>query len=56
MTLTVYGDRISGNCLKVKWVADRLALAYRWVDIDFYELTCSPLDEAKVNSRSSQLV
>jgi len=34
MTLTVYGDRISGNCLKVKWVADRLALAYRWVDID----------------------
>lgn len=34
MTLTIYGDRISGNCLKVKWVADRLGLPYRWVDID----------------------
>jgi glutathione S-transferase len=30
----VYGDRISGNCLKVKWVADRLGLAYDWVDVD----------------------
>ncbi len=34
MTLTIYGDRISGNCLKVRWVADRLGLAYRWVDVD----------------------
>ena len=34
MTLTLYGDRVSGNCLKVKWVADRLALPYRWVDVD----------------------
>ncbi|MEI6418676.1 MAG: glutathione S-transferase family protein [Sphingomonadales bacterium] len=32
--LTIYGDRISGNCLKVKWVADHLGLAYRWVDVD----------------------
>jgi glutathione S-transferase len=32
--LTIYGDRISGNCLKVKWVADRLGLEYDWVDID----------------------
>ncbi|OSZ70485.1 glutathione S-transferase [Sphingomonas sp. IBVSS1] len=31
---TLYGDRISGNCLKVKFVADYLGLAYRWVDID----------------------
>jgi glutathione S-transferase len=34
MILTLYGDRISGNCLKVKWIADRLGLAYDWVDID----------------------
>jgi glutathione S-transferase len=32
--LTIHGDRISGNCLKVKWVADVLGLAYRWVDVD----------------------
>ena len=34
MTLTIYGDRISGNCLKVKWVADRLGLPYLWIDVD----------------------
>lgn len=32
--MTIYGDRRSGNCLKVKWTADRLGLDYRWVDID----------------------
>ncbi|WP_156254427.1 glutathione S-transferase family protein [Sandarakinorhabdus oryzae] len=31
---TLYGDKVSGNCLKVKWVADHLGLPYRWVDID----------------------
>ena len=30
--LTIYGDSISGNCLKVKFVCDRLGLAYRWVE------------------------
>jgi len=30
--LTVYGDSISGNCLKVKFVADRLGLPYDWVE------------------------
>ena len=30
--LTVYGDSISGNCLKVKFVADRLGVAYRWIE------------------------
>jgi glutathione S-transferase len=30
--LTIYGDSISGNCLKVKFVCDRLAIAYRWVE------------------------
>lgn len=34
MRLTIYGDRISGNCLKVKWTAERLGLSYDWVDID----------------------
>lgn len=34
MMLTIYGDRISGNCLKVKWVADYLGIPYRWVDVD----------------------
>lgn len=32
--LTIYGDSISGNCLKVKFVCDRLGIAYRWVETD----------------------
>ena len=32
--LTVYGDNRSGNCLKVKWTADRLGLAYEWIETD----------------------
>lgn len=32
--LTIYGDRISGNCLKVKWTADYLKLPYKWVHVD----------------------
>lgn len=32
--MKIYGDRISGNCLKVKWVCDLLSLSYDWIDID----------------------
>ncbi|MGE0666303.1 MAG: glutathione S-transferase family protein [Sphingomonadales bacterium] len=32
--ITLYGDSISGNCLKVKFVADRLGIPYRWIEID----------------------
>jgi glutathione S-transferase len=32
--MVVYGDLRSGNCLKVKWTADRLGLPYRWVEVD----------------------
>jgi glutathione S-transferase len=30
--MTVYGDSISGNCLKVKFVADYLGLPYNWIE------------------------
>ena len=30
--LTVYGDSISGNCLKVKWTAERVGRPFRWVE------------------------
>lgn len=32
--LRVYGDRRSGNCLKVAYIADYLDIAYEWTDID----------------------
>ena len=31
--MIVYGDTNSGNCLKVKFVADRLGLPYDWVEV-----------------------
>jgi glutathione S-transferase len=30
----VYGDMISGNCLKVKFTADKLAIPYEWRPVD----------------------
>ncbi|MDP1632948.1 MAG: glutathione S-transferase family protein [Caulobacter sp.] len=32
--LTVYGDEKSGNCLKVRWTAEKLAIPYRWRELD----------------------
>ena len=31
--MTVYGDSISGNCLKVKFVAEALGLPFDWVEV-----------------------
>jgi glutathione S-transferase len=33
-TLRIYGDALSGNCLKVRWTAERLGVAYDWVQVD----------------------
>jgi glutathione S-transferase len=32
--MKIYGDSNSGNCLKVKWVCDRLRLPYSWIAVD----------------------
>jgi glutathione S-transferase len=32
--MRIYGNSQSGNCLKVKWICEALALAYEWVEID----------------------
>jgi glutathione S-transferase len=34
MILRIYGDSKSGNCLKVKWTAERLGLPYEWIELD----------------------
>jgi glutathione S-transferase len=34
ISVKIYGDSISGNCLKVKWVADHLGLAHEWIETD----------------------
>jgi len=37
MTLRVFGDSISGNCLKVKWTLDYLGLAHDWIETSVLE-------------------
>jgi glutathione S-transferase len=32
--MRIFGDSISGNCLKVKWTADHLSLPYDWTEVD----------------------
>ena len=34
MTLRIFGDPRSGNCLKVKWAAEHLDIPYEWTDVD----------------------
>ena len=35
--MQVYGDSISGNCLKVKWVADHLGRKYNWIETNILQ-------------------
>ena len=47
--MKVHGDSNSGNCLKVKWVCDRLALPYQWVEIDTMKGGSRTADFLKLN-------
>jgi glutathione S-transferase len=43
MTVKVYGDSISGNCLKVKWTLDHLGIAHDWIETSVLRGdTCTP--------------
>jgi glutathione S-transferase len=35
--ITIYGDPGSGNCLKVKWTAERLGVPFTWKNIDIMQ-------------------
>jgi glutathione S-transferase len=48
--MKIYGDLGSGNCLKVKWVCDRLALPYSWISIDILKRESRTLEFLKLNS------
>jgi len=47
--MKIYGDKISGNCLKVKWVCDRLSLPYTWIDVDILKGESRTLQFLKMN-------
>ncbi len=48
--MKIYGDDKSGNCLKVKWVCDRLALPYTWIDVDVLKQETRSADFLRMNS------
>jgi len=48
--MKIYGDTKSGNCLKVKWVCDRLALPYTWVGVDTLKRETRTTQFLKLNS------
>ena len=48
--MKIYGDTDSGNCLKVKWVCDHLALPYTWVAVDTLKRESRTPQFLKLNS------
>jgi len=48
--MKIYGDTGSGNCLKVKWVCDRLGLPYTWIAIDTLKQQSRTPQFLKLNS------
>ena len=49
--MKIYGDLQSGNCLKVKYTADHLGLAYAWVPIDITKGESRTADYLRLNSQ-----
>lgn len=47
--LKIFGDLRSGNCLKVKWTAEVLGMAYGWQDIDIMSGASRTEDYLKIN-------
>lgn len=48
-TFKIYGDLNSGNCLKIKYVADYLGLPYEWIHIDIKKGETKNPDFLKLN-------
>ena len=48
--MKIYGDTNSGNCLKVKWVCERLNLPYDWIAIDTLKSETRTSEFLKLNS------
>ena len=40
--IVIYGDKDSGNCLKVKYISDYLGIRYQWRHVDLHGETRTP--------------
>src|SRR6202140_3970830 len=48
--MKIYGDSNSGNCLKVMFVCDRLAIPYAWIETDTGKRQTRTTEFLKLNS------
>jgi glutathione S-transferase len=48
--MKIYGDLNSGNCLKVKYVCDKLQLPYTWIPVDTLKAETRTPGFLKINS------
>ncbi len=49
MRMKIHGDLASGNCLKVKYIADYLGLSYRWIPVDIMQGESRKPDFLRIN-------
>ena len=49
MTLTIYGDSKSGNCLKIRYVCDFIGRPYRWIETSVLEGQTRTPEFQKIN-------
>ncbi|MGD9982506.1 MAG: glutathione S-transferase family protein [Hyphomonadaceae bacterium] len=49
MTIKLYGSSISGNCLKPKWIFDRLGVDYEWIETDSFDGSTRTADFLALN-------
>jgi glutathione S-transferase len=47
--ITIYGDPISGNCMKVRFVADRLKIPYHWIEVSVLKTETRDPDFLAIN-------
>jgi glutathione S-transferase len=48
--MKIHGDVNSGNCLKVRWICDVLALPYTWIEVDTLKGATHTAQFLKLNS------
>jgi glutathione S-transferase len=48
--MKIHGDSNSGNCLKVKFVCEHLAIPYRWIEVDTRDRETRTTEFLKLNS------
>ena len=50
--MKIFGDLMSGNCLKVKYTADYLGLAYQWIAVDILNNETRTAEFLKINPQA----